>query len=228
MVVNFTAQIASCNILRGILACVSSWKNNHTKQQENKQTTSKQNNRETNNKKNGCRKASVITEIRIVYNISDVFTAINKAIPQKLTERFLKRNFEIMLPKQKNGLPEGYLYINDWHGINFPTPLPRFLKNAYLLHFMVCFVIRLNDVDQVRQQYTLYLLQSESLHIRLNLQSLVSKCNFPLVDSWKVYFSISQRFHRKYLNERKVKSSLDFCTSGRKEKSQVFRGKCTY
>ena len=103
----FTAQIASCNILRGILACVSGWKNNHTKQQENKQTTSKQNNRETNNKKNGCRKASVITEIRIVYNISDVFTAINNAIPQKLTERFLKRNLKLRRQSGKRGYLRG-------------------------------------------------------------------------------------------------------------------------
>lgn len=104
----FTAQIASYNILRGILACVSSWKNNHTKQQENKQTTSKQNNRETNNKKNGCRTASVITEIRIVYNISDVFTAINNAIPQKLTEkRFLKRNLKLRRQSRKRGYPRG-------------------------------------------------------------------------------------------------------------------------
>ena len=103
----FTAQITSCNILRGILACVSSWKNNHTKQQENKQTTSKQNNRETNNKKNGCRTASVITEIRIVYNISDVFTAINNAIPQKLIERFLKRNLKLRRQSRKRGYPMG-------------------------------------------------------------------------------------------------------------------------
>ena len=103
----FTAQIASCNILRGILACVSSWKNNHTKQQENKQTTSKQNNRETNNKKNGCRTATVITKIRTVYNISDVFTAINNAIPQKLTERFLKRNLKLRRQSRKRGYPRG-------------------------------------------------------------------------------------------------------------------------
>ena len=103
----FTAQIASCNILRGILACVSSWKNNHTKQQENKQTTSKQNNRETNNKKNGCRTASVITKIRTVYNISDVFTAINNAIPQKLTERFLKRNLKLRRQSRKRGYLRG-------------------------------------------------------------------------------------------------------------------------
>ena len=103
----FTAQIASCNILRGILACVSGWKNNHTKQQENKQTTSKQNNRETNNKKNGCRTASVIAKIRIVYNICDVFTAINNAIPQKLTERFLKRNLKLCCQSRKMGYPRG-------------------------------------------------------------------------------------------------------------------------
>ena len=163
----FTAQIASCNILRGILACVSSWKNNHTKQQENKQTTSKQNNRETNNKKNGCRTASVITKIRTVYNIC--FYSNKQCNTTKTYREVSQKEFEITSPKQKKGLTEGYLYINDWHGINFPTPLPRFLKNAYLLHFMVCFVIRLNDVDQVRQQYTLYLLQSESLHISLNL-----------------------------------------------------------
>lgn len=78
-------------------------------------------------------------------------------------------------------------------------------------------------MDQVRQQYTLYLL----LYV-VSALYLVSKCNLPLVDSRKVHLSISQRFHRKYLNEKKVKSSLDFCTSGRKEKSQVFRGKCTY